>query len=80
VYGLLYRRRTEGLKACLKRKKVAFQLFKAWYWDAFDSDVQVSAMYCALWIGRTQKSLETKIPVPSFFILEHAAAFNPKAV
>ncbi|KAF5838410.1 hypothetical protein DUNSADRAFT_2946 [Dunaliella salina] len=34
------RRRMEGLKACIKRKKVAFQLFKAWYWDAFDSDVQ----------------------------------------
>jgi hypothetical protein len=29
------------LKACIKRKKVAFQLFKNWYWEAFDADVQV---------------------------------------
>lgn len=35
------RQRMEALKACIKRKHVAFQLFKAWYWDAFDHDVQV---------------------------------------
>ncbi|GFH28213.1 predicted protein [Haematococcus lacustris] len=35
------RRRTEVLRACIKRKKVAFQLFKAWYWDSFSADVQL---------------------------------------
>ncbi|GFH07019.1 predicted protein, partial [Haematococcus lacustris] len=36
-------RRTEVLRACIKRKKVAFQLFKAWYWDSFSADVQAAA-------------------------------------
>lgn len=35
------RRRTDELRRCIKRKKVAFQLFKQWYWEAFDADVQV---------------------------------------
>ncbi|GAX73006.1 hypothetical protein CEUSTIGMA_g458.t1 [Chlamydomonas eustigma] len=30
----------EKLRACVMRKKIAFNHFKQWYWDAFDSDVQ----------------------------------------
>lgn len=35
------REHLERLRACIKRKRVAFQQFKLWYWDAFDADVQV---------------------------------------
>ncbi len=33
--------RKDELRRCIKRKKLAFTLFKQWYWEAFDSDVQV---------------------------------------
>ncbi|MEW5317016.1 MAG: hypothetical protein WDW38_008350 [Sanguina aurantia] len=29
-----------SLRVCLKRQKIAFSLFKNWYWDSFDADVQ----------------------------------------
>lgn len=32
--------REDELRRCIKRKKLAFSLFKQWYWEAFDSDVQ----------------------------------------
>ncbi|KAG2432703.1 hypothetical protein HYH02_006686 [Chlamydomonas schloesseri] len=34
--------REEELRRCIKRKKLAFSLFKQWYWEAFDSDVQAT--------------------------------------
>lgn len=35
--------RKDELRRCIKRKKLAFTQFKQWYWEAFDSDVQVRA-------------------------------------
>ena len=37
----------ENLKRCLIRKRVAFRLFRHWYWESFDDDMQVSQ--CAVW-------------------------------
>ncbi|GLI71519.1 hypothetical protein VaNZ11_016745, partial [Volvox africanus] len=34
--------RDDELRRCIKRKKLAFGLFKQWYWEAFDSDVQAT--------------------------------------
>jgi len=34
------RRQMDELKACIKRKKIAFAYFKQWYWSAFDAEVQ----------------------------------------
>jgi len=31
----------ENLKRCLIRKRVAFRLFRHWYWESFDDDMQV---------------------------------------
>lgn len=31
----------ESLKRCLTRKRVAFRLFRQWYWESFDEDMQV---------------------------------------
>jgi len=33
---------TENLKTCLTRKRIAQRWFLRWYWDAFDSDIQVA--------------------------------------
>lgn len=41
------RRCSEQLRACIKRKAVAFRLFKAWYWESFDADVQVRGLAAA---------------------------------
>ncbi|KAL4431049.1 hypothetical protein ABPG75_006305 [Micractinium tetrahymenae] len=30
----------ENLKRCLMRKRVAFRLFRQWYWESFDEDMQ----------------------------------------
>lgn len=29
------------LKACITRQRISFRLFKQWYWESFDEDVQV---------------------------------------
>lgn len=31
----------EDLKRCLIRKRVAFRLYRQWYWESFDDDMQV---------------------------------------
>lgn len=31
----------DNLKRCLIRKRVAFRLFRHWYWESFDDDMQV---------------------------------------
>jgi hypothetical protein len=31
----------DGLRRCLIRKRVAFRLFRQWYWESFDDDMQV---------------------------------------
>ncbi|KAG2500477.1 hypothetical protein HYH03_002042 [Edaphochlamys debaryana] len=36
------RARDDELRRCIKRKKLAFGLFKQWYWEAFDADVQAT--------------------------------------
>ena len=35
------REAAENLKRCLTRKRVAFRLFRQWYWESFDEDMQV---------------------------------------
>ena len=32
---------TRRLATCITRKRVAFRQFKAWYWQCFDTNVQV---------------------------------------
>lgn len=32
----------ERLKACITRQRISFALFKRWYWESFDEDVQVN--------------------------------------
>ncbi len=34
--------REDELRRCIKRKKLAFGLFKQWYWQCFDEDVQAT--------------------------------------
>lgn len=29
---------------CIARKRISFRLFKQWYWESFDDDVQVSIL------------------------------------
>ncbi len=41
VCPAIRRRRTELLQACIKRKKIAFDQFKTWYWETLDGNVQV---------------------------------------
>ena len=31
----------ERLRVCISRKRISFRLFKQWYWESFDDDVQV---------------------------------------
>ena len=31
----------ERLRACITRKRISFRLFKSWYWQTFDDDMQV---------------------------------------
>lgn len=31
----------ERLRICISRKRISFRLFKQWYWESFDDDVQV---------------------------------------
>jgi protein SFI1 len=31
----------DNLRRCLIRKRVAFKLFRNWYWESFDDEVQV---------------------------------------
>lgn len=31
----------EKLRACITRKRISFRLFKSWYWQTFDDDMQV---------------------------------------
>jgi hypothetical protein len=31
----------DNLRRCLTRKSVAFRLFRQWYWESFDDDMQV---------------------------------------
>ena len=31
----------EQVRTCITRKRIFFCLFKQWYWDSFDNDVQV---------------------------------------
>lgn len=33
------------LKACITRQRISFRLFKQWYWESFDKDVQVSPYF-----------------------------------
>ncbi len=34
----------ERLRVCISRKRISFRLFKQWYWESFDDDVQVPAL------------------------------------
>ena len=31
----------DRLRTCISRKRISFRLFKQWYWESFDDDVQV---------------------------------------
>ena len=31
----------ERLRTCITRRRIAFRVFKQWYWESFDEDVQV---------------------------------------
>lgn len=31
----------DRLRVCISRKRISFRLFKQWYWESFDDDVQV---------------------------------------
>ena len=31
----------DNLRRCLVRKRVAFRLYRQWYWESFDDDMQV---------------------------------------
>ena len=33
----------ERLRMCISRKRISFRLFKQWYWESFDDDVQVGS-------------------------------------
>ncbi|KXZ45499.1 hypothetical protein GPECTOR_54g241 [Gonium pectorale] len=37
--------REDELRRCIKRKKLAFGLFKQWYWEAFDADATIRRMF-----------------------------------
>jgi len=43
----------DNLRRCLIRKRVAFKLFRNWYWESFDDEMQVcgSLHLCMLVIG-----------------------------
>jgi len=55
----------ERLRLCISRKRISFRLFKQWYWESFDDDVQVPALtshfyvlfcysshqHCHLWLA-----------------------------
>ena len=34
----------DRLRVCISRKRISFRLFKQWYWESFDDDVQVSLL------------------------------------
>ena len=38
-----WRERADGVervRACITRRRIAFRVFKQWYWESFDEDVQ----------------------------------------
>ena len=35
----------ERLRTCITRRRIAFRVFKQWYWESFDEDVQVCRCY-----------------------------------
>lgn len=37
----------ERLRVCISRKRISFRLFKQWYWESFDDDVQVRMLALA---------------------------------
>lgn len=39
----------ERLRICISRKRISFRLFKQWYWESFDDDVQVSILAALLY-------------------------------
>lgn len=49
----------ERLRACITRKRISFRLFKSWYWQTFDDDMQVRSD----WFESIKASLSSTLNV-----------------
>lgn len=61
----------EGLRRCLTRKRVAFRLFRQWYWESFDEDMQVGRAGATGVVASGRGCCTQSMPTP--------AAYSPPA-
>ncbi|KAL0023069.1 hypothetical protein WJX79_008548 [Trebouxia sp. C0005] len=51
----------ERLRVCISRKRISFRLFKQWYWESFDDDVQATLGHM---FNTTEEAISSPLPSP----------------